>query len=338
MNINKISDLLTVYENLRNLIIKVNEIVDWINEYQPIEIPAVMYVEQALDAAQKLQARINIDAASDSDVDDLQNAISEITDSIEQITSELDEVSEELSTALSNITNLQTTKLDKSGGTITGNLTVNGNIAFAGVQRTDIPMNTDLRTILDGGHYRCRQTATVSSLDDCPTNHAFIMDVYSTTGEATGSGTYKYLEYEITDNAGRHFRRSARSESTSVFTFSDWEEVVGVVSSGNTFRRLSDGTQVCWGLLTTDSIPAGSAYIDVTVPFPKEFVTTGTSTNIVCTYCGNTTNVNNVALCDTRASQTTATEWHPRIFRQAGAPTTSAITPAFFYIAIGRWK
>ena len=217
------------------------------------------------------------------------------------------------------------------------NVNVDRDLAFKNITRRDIESGTDLRTILDGGHYRCRQTATVATLVDCPTNRAFVMDVYSTTGEATGSGTYKYLAYEITDNTGRQFRRSARSESTQVFVFSDWEEVAGITSSGN-YLRLSDGTQICWGRFAPGNITAGTTYLETTVPFPAPFSAGGSAVNIIATYCNNTSNVNNVALCDARSTQTTATEWHPRIFRQAGAPTTSAITPAFFYIAIGRWK
>lgn len=93
-----------------------------------------------------------------------------------------------------------------------------------GYDRTDIANGADLNDILDMGCYRCATATKASTLKNCPTKNAFIMDmVASTGGNATiDPKTYSYGTQRIYALGGREYVRQVISNGDGTITYGEW--------------------------------------------------------------------------------------------------------------------
>lgn len=93
-----------------------------------------------------------------------------------------------------------------------------------GYDRVDIPNGGDLNDILNMGCYRCSTATKASSLINCPTKNAFIMDmVASTGGNATvDPNSYSYGTQRIYSLGGREYVRQIISNGDGTIVYGDW--------------------------------------------------------------------------------------------------------------------
>ena len=97
-------------------------------------------------------------------------------------------------------------------------------------QGTIIPANVDLNTInfLQVGNYYCSKNDTVKTLTNCPTDLAFMMQVYSplsVTVDNESTGTWVYRLRKITTHKGKEYYQAVNSNGTAAnFTYGEWYE------------------------------------------------------------------------------------------------------------------
>ena len=138
------------------------------------------------------------------------------TDNIEQLQQDLD------------------TKLSLSGGTLTGDLSINDNIfltadgSIASLGK-DILQGEDLNNYTTPGIYATRLSATASSLSNCPTTYAFRLEVTSVTKSISPS----YIVQKVKDYLANEYLRYG-TKSGSTWTWSYWRVIVNRV--GPTFN------------------------------------------------------------------------------------------------------
>lgn len=97
-------------------------------------------------------------------------------------------------------------------------------------QGTIIPASVNLNTInfLQVGNYYCSKNDTVKTLTNCPTDIAFMMQVYSplsTTVDNESTGTWVYRLRKITDHKGHEYYQAINSNGTAAnFIYGEWYE------------------------------------------------------------------------------------------------------------------
>lgn len=97
-------------------------------------------------------------------------------------------------------------------------------------QGTVIPASVNLNTInfLQVGNYYCSKNDTVKTLTNCPTDLAFMMQVYSplsTTVDNESTGTWVYRLRKITDHKGHEYYQAVNSNATAAnFIYGEWYE------------------------------------------------------------------------------------------------------------------
>ena len=97
-------------------------------------------------------------------------------------------------------------------------------------QGTVIPASVNLNTInfLQVGNYYCSKNDTVKTLTNCPTDLAFMMQVYSplnTTVDNESTSTWVYRLRKITDHKGHEYYQAVNSNGTAAnFIYGEWYE------------------------------------------------------------------------------------------------------------------
>lgn len=97
-------------------------------------------------------------------------------------------------------------------------------------QGTVIPASVNLNTInfLQVGNYYCSKNDTVKTLTNCPTDIAFMMQVYSplsTTVDNESTSTWVYRLRKITDHKGHEYYQAINSNGTAAnFIYGEWYE------------------------------------------------------------------------------------------------------------------
>lgn len=146
---------------------------------------------------------------------------------------------------------------------------------------------TDLKstTYLKVGRYYCSANATAETLKNCPTNKAFMMEVYSplsTTIDNETTAKYVYRLRKITEyNTGIQYVQYVGSGSTAgTFTYNDWYAVprakvtldatdtndgsAAVGSATNPVYVGSDGTITACTYTLGKSVPSDAKFTDTT--------------------------------------------------------------------------
>lgn len=103
-------------------------------------------------------------------------------------------------------------------------------------EREQIPSGTDLNDYVSIGNYACLNILTASSLSNCPTTNAFILNVFSSIGDdtktpASGSTGYYYYIQELIDINAQRWVRLAWYLG-SYWSFGTWEKII--TSAGGT--------------------------------------------------------------------------------------------------------
>lgn len=96
---------------------------------------------------------------------------------------------------------------------------------------TEITANKDLNTLefLSVGKYFCKNDATTATLTNCPTNRAFMMEVFSplsTTIDNETTGTWVYRVRLITTHLGDMYIQKANSSGTAgAWSYGAWKKI-----------------------------------------------------------------------------------------------------------------
>jgi hypothetical protein len=100
-----------------------------------------------------------------------------------------------------------------------------------GYDRIDINSNADLNDILDMGCYRCTTANKASSLLNCPTKNAFILDMVAATGGniTINPDSYAYAAQRIYDLDGKQYTRQVTSNANGKITYSNWVKIYSSV-------------------------------------------------------------------------------------------------------------
>lgn len=112
-------------------------------------------------------------------------------------------------------------------------------------QRTLIPTSANLNsaTYRISGHYR----AEGANRSNCPTTKAFIMDVFSTTGnDPVGIAANQYVTQSIMDSDGDKWERRGTMTSATAITWGAWAKKGGSLS----YERILGSNS---GVFTDDS-------------------------------------------------------------------------------------
>ena len=108
---------------------------------------------------------------------------------------------------------------------------------------TPISGESDLNSVeyLKVGNYYCDSNSIAGSLTNCPTNLAFIMEVYSpisTTLDNESASSYVYRVRKITDLLGNEYTQATYSSSTpGSFEFWNWKRVIKTDETINTVEN-----------------------------------------------------------------------------------------------------
>lgn len=142
--------------------------------------------------------------------------------------------------------------LSVGGGTLTGNLYINGSevlhtgsdpvIACNGIGAMslgygeEIPENADLDNYFLNGNYCCGGSATGATIANNPCNNAFIMKEWGRTGHASRDPTQYAWQYQgqllIGLNNQWYYRGQSNGSSKQAY-WSDWKRIVWSDTSGN---------------------------------------------------------------------------------------------------------
>lgn len=94
----------------------------------------------------------------------------------------------------------------------------------------------DLNEVYTVGNYKCSTDAEAEKCANCPTTSAFVMKVYSPTGNSTigapTEGKWLYGMQEIHTLSNTHWYRRFANSGNSTYSFSDWKQIVTASESG----------------------------------------------------------------------------------------------------------
>lgn len=213
---------------------------------------------------------------------------------------------------------------------------------------------TDLKstTYLKVGRYYCSANATAETLKNCPTNKAFMMEVYSplsTTIDNETTEKYVYRLRKITEyNTGVQYIQYVGSGATAgSFTYNDWYAVPrakvtldttdtndGSAATGSATKPVyvaSDGTITACTYTLGKSVPSDAKFTDTTytsLKNPYSLTIQGNGTTLTNgTYDGSAAKTVNI----TPSSIGAATSGHTHNYAgssSAGGAATSASTIA----------
>lgn len=95
-----------------------------------------------------------------------------------------------------------------------------------GTDRTSIPKYANLNTYLTAGCYKCAQNEIAATLDNCPVNMAFTMNVLSGNGvydKVNDKTQWQYLIQEIrTYEGAMYYRKVCTDISSASIVYDDW--------------------------------------------------------------------------------------------------------------------
>lgn len=129
-----------------------------------------------------------------------------------------------------------------------------------------IPANADLNTTtyLTVGNYYCSKNADVATLSNCPTDMAFMMQVYSPLSQTIDNETTKTWVYrlrKIITHKGVEYYQSINSGATAgTFTYGDWVKTANDTDLAKKADK-SEGTFFVEGSGTTDSTAKTSTWV-----------------------------------------------------------------------------
>lgn len=128
-------------------------------------------------------------------------------------------------------------------------------------QRTLIPTSANLNsaTYRISGHYR----AEGANRTNCPTTKAFIMDVFSTTGnDPVGTAANQYVTQSIMDSDGDKWERRGTMTSATAITWGSWAKKGGSLSYERIFNSnsgvLNDGVAAFYPTTGCIEMPANA--------------------------------------------------------------------------------
>ena len=122
------------------------------------------------------------------------------------------------------------TQFSDLSGTISANQIDNRLFSMLIPEGTEIPANKDLNTLefLKVGKYFCQPNTTVTTLTNCPTTSAFMMEVFSplsTTVDDENTDTWVYRLRKLTTFTGEVYYQQANSGGTiGTFTYQAWKK------------------------------------------------------------------------------------------------------------------
>lgn len=122
------------------------------------------------------------------------------------------------------------TQFSDLSGTISASQIDNRLFSMLIPEGTEIPANKDLNTLefLKVGKYFCQPNTTVTTLTNCPTTSAFMMEVFSplsTTIDDETTDTWVYRLRKLTTFTGEVYYQQANSGGTiGTFTYQAWKK------------------------------------------------------------------------------------------------------------------
>lgn len=196
--------------------------------------------------------KINIGARpNDQTGDDLRDSFAKTNAAIDQVNANTQEITKKVSSvAGKGLSSEDYTKAEKTklAGVEDG--------AKMGWASKIIPSGSDLDEFLDEGPFKCSANAAVATLLNCPTNIAFSMEVFHTTGAAGSQGVIQ----RITEYVARPDRRTI--ERTRYNTWSAWIDVkpqaFGIGSTASPGNTDSNGLRT-GGMFTSSAAQSAAA-------------------------------------------------------------------------------
>ena len=176
---------------------------------------------------------------------------------------------------------------------LTSSLVASGTEITADMANADDTKDLNSINYLESGIYYCRENNTAKLLQNCPTTHAFKMEVYSLTSQYSGTN-YPWMckIRRIITISGTEYYQYASSESRDEnnnvqYTFAKWKKTV-TIDADNTDLQLvknSDDINIAsdGSMTLNDSVASAGTYNKVTVN-SKGLVTGGTNPNTLGDY------------------------------------------------------
>ena len=208
----------------------------------------------------------------------------------------------------------------------------------------EIPENADINDYKEFGSFAVRKTLTAATLNNCPSEKAGTLRVWSSNGAGKTSEDYAYIiqEYINYDNSGTWRRCIQIPSAGGVWQYGEWKCVADYADgvTGNWYwRKYSDGTAECWARVRNAARDVvtqfGSMYYancdEVTFPFsfysaPVVNATVESGTALILMSWQGT------------SGNGTATATKPASYRVVRPTTITGAAFTIAYHAIGRWK